>query len=577
MESSSYIVIDVKSQTLTEYLKENDIENVFQDIESLYIEGEMLSAELKKSVSKSLISILETVEIDLEDGVILPITDLDTVDELLQFIKMNADEIDNDAEGIIVINSVNPEDGYAYAQKLFCEGDTCVLSKWPFTDGFTKNYTKIQKFNGQLSDGKIPELKGYPHLIWEIVADNEVLEEVMKRTGVKKAFKRKIKESKHRPVPESTEPNNDLENFIPKTLKELKTIFKAGKQKDCILISGMKNDMETIVIPGEIEGKPIAIGYNAFAKNTMLKKVVITDNALGISDGAFAGCKNLKEVVIGKGIYTIASNAFNNTPWFKKQTGMVIINDLLYRYKGKEKDIVIPDGISVIGEYAFYHNEDLETVEFPDSIVEIGSYSFAHCNKIKEITIPENVKFVGVMAFNDCELLESITVKSRDIQFGRWAFDRTKWDQSIIGWHIINDILVSIDMDFFYDSGLSKTKKLIIPENIRVIANDAFNSDVYNWSNVKEIVLPEGLEIIGECVFRNFTGLDKVSFPASLKVIDKSAFNNCSSLKEVSLPDGLIKIGAIAFANTGIETVSIPSSVTELDDVAFPWGCKIMK
>lgn len=576
MESRSYIEIDVNSSVLTDYLKDRNIGNVFQDIENLYEEGEMLSVELKQSISKSLISILEKIENDLEDEVIPTIVDLDTIDELCQFIKQNINEIDNEAEGSIVINSVNPEDGYAYAQKLVCKGETCVLSKWPFSNGFTKNYSKIQEYNRMLINGEIKELKGYSYPIWEIVADDKLLDKVMNKIAVSKTVERQIKSTTPKPVSKNASISSVNDEILPKTLKELKAIYKVKTDNDYIYINGIKTSMQEIMIPGEMAGKQVIIGNNAFANDSILQKVVITDNARLIGENTFYGCKKLKDVSIGKGINDIACNAFNQTPWLKKQSDMVIINDLLFLYKGEEKNVVIPEGITIIGKNAFYESE-IESISLPESVVRIEENAFYNCSKIKDITIPEQVRFVGNMAFNWCESLENINVQSRDIQFGKWAFSATKWAENTEGWQIINDILIGINMDSFYSSEISRAECLVIPENIRVIATDAMNSDVFDWSEVKEIVLPGKLEIISEDAFKEFTNLEKINFPTSLKVIGGGAFYNCTSLKEVNLPDGLISIGAIAFYNTAIDEIVVPSSVIEMSDTAFPWECRIKR
>lgn len=135
----------------------------------------------------------------------------------------------------------------------------------------------------------------------------------------------------------------------------------------------------------------------------------------------------------------------------------------------------------------------------------------------------------------------------------------------------------------------STLKKVILPDTITSLANDAFKS----CSALSEINLPEGLVTIGNYALRStavtsitipstvtvingnaFTGctaLASVNFApeSSLTTIGQNAFDGCTALTSIQLPDSLTKIDGYAFQNSGLTSMNIPASVTSMDARAF--------
>lgn len=96
------------------------------------------------------------------------------------------------------------------------------------------------------------------------------------------------------------------------------------------------------------------------------------------------------------------------------------------------------------------------------------------------------------------------------------------------------------------------------------------NGDIIPNSNLKEVVIQEGIQYIGDAVFENCISLEKITLPVSLICIDNGAFLNCKSLKGFDLPDGLVCIDDSAFMEcASLEEISIPNSVTYLGSYAF--------
>ena len=101
-----------------------------------------------------------------------------------------------------------------------------------------------------------------------------------------------------------------------------------------------------------------------------------------------------------------------------------------------------------------------------------------------------------------------------------------------------------------------KSVSLTIPEGVRVIGKNAHGFGIRVWENVKNIVLPEGLEVIDDNAFCGFKNLEEINLPSTLVRIGDNAFTNCSSLANVAFPEGLKEIGKSAFSGMAGTAVS---------------------
>jgi len=95
---------------------------------------------------------------------------------------------------------------------------------------------------------------------------------------------------------------------------------------------------------------------------------------------------------------------------------------ILTNCRTNESKIVVPDGVTVIGENAFQNCTSLESIKFPYSLTEISYHAFFGCSKLRSITIPNNVKRIGDGAFKGCSSLESIILPDGLTSIGSEAF-----------------------------------------------------------------------------------------------------------------------------------------------------------
>lgn len=195
-----------------------------------------------------------------------------------------------------------------------------------------------------------------------------------------------------------------------------------------------KSGLEKINLPNGLK----EIGQEAFGF-TPLKEIKLPDSLEKIGYETFKGCTSLTKAYIPKGIGDNPNRAFYNcpaltditidgemtkalyehltadTPWGKNYdrnvTDDFVIFDgnYLAKYKGKDKNPVIPDNVTVLGEDAF-KGANIDTVTFSPNIKEIPSRAFAYSN-IKEVVIPSTIKKVSEYAFLNCTKLDKITVE----------------------------------------------------------------------------------------------------------------------------------------------------------------------
>ena len=158
--------------------------------------------------------------------------------------------------------------------------------------------------------------------------------------------------------------------------------------------------------------------------------VSFPEGILDIGKSSFAGCKNLKEVVIPDGVINIGEWAFNCCDNFKKITFLggvtnmngsfshVEIVNIMDLSKWCNMNFSGSDSNPISTAGKFYMNGKLVThLEIPEGVTEIKRLAFCDCNALRHVTIPESVNKIGVLAFGFSKSIESFTFKGYDIDF----------------------------------------------------------------------------------------------------------------------------------------------------------------
>lgn len=94
-------------------------------------------------------------------------------------------------------------------------------------------------------------------------------------------------------------------------------------------------------------------------------------------------------------MYALGYKLFSFKIGGMKDEGFHIENGCLKEYIGADKEVVIPNGVTSIGEYAFFRCKSLKSVIIPDGVTSIGNYAFSDCKSLRSVVIPDSVISIG--------------------------------------------------------------------------------------------------------------------------------------------------------------------------------------
>lgn len=262
----------------------------------------------------------------------------------------------------------------------------------------------------------------------------------------------------------------------------------------------------------------------------------------------------------------------NVTYTYNSETGEVVISgegDMTdyycddapwYDYCESIKSIEIVNGITSIGDYAFYDCNNLTSITIPDGVTTIGDSAFDGCRRLTSITIPDSVVTIGDNAFYICNNLTSITIPDSVTSIGECAFGNC-WSLASV---TIGDSVTSIS-DYVFASCKNLTS-IRIPDSVTYVDNYAF----YGCTSLISITIPEGVISIGNHAFDYCTSLTSITIPNSVTNINEGAFNYCTSLESIKVSDNITIINNYAFYGcTSLTRIIIPEGVTCIGDHAF--------
>ena len=322
-------------------------------------------------------------------------------------------------------------------------------------------------------------------------------------------------------------------------------------------------DIDHVVIPSNVVYNNVtysvtSIGEGAFYGCSGLTSVTIPNSVTYIGNNAFEGCYGLKEVHITD-LEAWCKIEFGNSDY---------LNPLFYAYhlylNGKEvKDLVVPNSVTSIGNYAFQGCTGLTSVTIPNSVTYIGKSAFNGCSSLTSITIPNSVTSIEERVFIGCSGLTSVTIPNSVTSIGEAAF----WCCDGLTSVTIPNSVTSIGKAAFY--GCSGLPSINIPNSVTSIGESAF----FSCSALTSITISNSVTAIAKEVFTYCSSLTSVNIPNSVTSIGYRAFENCSSLTSINIPNSVTSIGERAFYEcSGLTTVNIPNSVTYIWNHAF-WCC----
>jgi len=305
----------------------------------------------------------------------------------------------------------------------------------------------------------------------------------------------------------------------------------------------------------------------------------------------FSKCSSVKTIVIGDGVTSIGNYAFYgcyNVTSVTMPDSLTTIGKDAFSDCSWLTSITIPDSVTTIGEQAFYYCESLTGITIPDSVTTIEERAFGYCENITSITIPVNVNRIGWHAFYGTGFYENqLNWENKLIYLDGWLLDAKK--------DISGDVEVEAGTRGIADNifqGNDGITGLIIPDSVTsdigdwafdncdnlenvTIGNGVTRIDEYAFygcDNLTSVTIGTGVTYIGELAFHYCPKLTEIVIPGSVSSIGKSAFSDCTSLTSVTIGDGVISIGEYAFDScTSLTGIVFPDSITNIGDRAFEY------
>ena len=418
------------------------------------------------------------------------------------------------------------------------------------------------------------------------------------------------------------------------------------------LLVGYAGDDSDLVLPSDFNGNTYEIYHYAFYDNDIIRSVIIPDSVTSIGQAAFESCDLLSEITIGKGVEYIGSYAFAYTNddyinvyisdmknWCQIEFDGPEANPIGYDIKGWTPvgslylngvlvtELVVPDGVIEISDYAFCGYERLTAVEIPDSVTKIGYHAFSECSNLTKVIINNENTTIMNGAFFKCsdaifnEYGNAFYLGSED---NPYAF-LVKGKRGCVYCVVHNDTITICSGAF---EGVN-LYSITLGKNVKTIGNNAFSTyysdvlEVVNNSNLdikagsldygriafnakevhtgeskivnvkdylfyaygeeiyligyvgndKELVLPESYYGNSYTIYYGaFYGseITSVTISGGARNVGYGAFSNCVKLENVITNYGVNRIEGFAFGNCiNLKNLTVSSSVNYIGHEAF--------
>ena len=412
--------------------------------------------------------------------------------------------------------------------------------------------------------------------------------------------------------------------------------------------------LTSVTIPNSVT----SIGYGAFEGCRSLTSVTIGNSVTSIGDYAFEDCSSLTSVTIPNSVTSIGDGAFYNvpnvvysgnatgSPWGAKSVNGYIDGYFVYSDATKTTllgcssaatgELVIPNSVTSIGDFAFSGCSGLTSVTIPNSITSIGVGAFEDCTGLTSVTIPNSVTSIGNYAFADCSSLTSVTIDAEtppslggnalsstnncpvyvpcgtmDAYKSQWTSVRSRIEYTnnyyivttytniegagyIESPHSVCDSLLSAIPNYGYhfvqwgDSVTDNPRIIVLTQDTTFTAEFAVDTtgtcgddNLLTWEFAADT---KTLTISGEGTL-NSNYKYGVEAPSNIQTLliqngvtslGNSAFANEENIVSLSLPNGLTAIGDSTFINCKkLKKLTIPSSVTTIGKNAFSNGNRL--
>ncbi len=333
------------------------------------------------------------------------------------------------------------------------------------------------------------------------------------------------------------------------------------------------------------------IPESAIDRKTSLVTIVFPDNLTNIGLKAFEDCSSLSgSLILPEGLVSIEDQAFRNCsnlngsiylPSTLKMIGTansfqpLAYNAGVFANCGFVSELMIPEGVTVIGRGAFYGCKGLYgELRLPDGLLELGDGAFEWCKNLSgSLEIPQGITIVPKGCFNECWLGGTLTLHDGIVSIGDGAFANNGFKGELR----LPKNLEVISAEVFYNDDF--TGNLVLPENLRTIGDRAF---AYNWRLMGVLEIPNDVISIGYGAFAKCRGLEGVIFPEGLETIkyneefyeDGGAFQDCFGIGRIVCKGAqppYVQEGAFNGVAKDNFTLEVPESAIHSYQAAVGW------
>lgn len=274
-----------------------------------------------------------------------------------------------------------------------------------------------------------------------------------------------------------------------------------------------KENITEVVIPETYNEKPVvSIKSEAFFECTKLTSVTLPKNLINIGNSAFFGCTSLEKVNI-KDLSAYCTINFEN-----QDASPIATAKNLYLNGELVTDLVIPNDIATINNYAFNNCTSITSITIPNTVITIGKSTFSNCSNISTATMPTTA-ISSIPHIN----LKTLVINGGD-SIDKYALMKCSTLTSIT----ISNSVKTIGESAF--SECSSLTSVIIPDSVTKIESHAFE----NCINLESVILSENMTNIGWQMFNGCKKLKTLKLGNKIKGIGVSAFEDCTSLETIT-------------------------------------------